>query len=280
MTRALGSVILLALLASASAAQDAAGELEVLSYNVHGLPGFITGDDTLARQRAIGPRLEAFALVALQEDFLSEGHRLLAAARTHPQQLRFSRALQDRVYGSGLSLLSRHPLRARHEEHYRAFNGVLSAGSDGLASKGFQLARIELAPGVELDVYNTHLDAGGGRCDAAARASQVAQLTSAIHTRSRGRAVLLVGDTNLEPTRERDAETLTRLQRATGLRCACLVARQRCCGRIDRILLRSGAGLDLSVRRWKVDQWRDRSGRPLSDHAPLRATLGWRRGPL
>lgn len=281
MKRALRTVILVALVASASTAQDAPrGELQVLSYNVHGLPAFVTGDDTLARQRAIGPRLEAFALVALQEDFLEEGHRLLTSGRTHGRALRFSRALSDRVYGSGLSLLSRHRVRAQHEEHYRAFNGVLSAGSDGLASKGFQLARLELAPGVELDVYNTHLDAGGSSRDAAARASQVAQLTSAIHTRSRGRAVLLLGDTNLKASRPRDARTLAELGRATGLRCACRVARARCCGRIDPILVRSGAGLELEVRAWKVERWIDPAGNALSDHAPLRATLRWRRGPL
>ena len=220
MNQVLGSLLLLSLLAATSAAQDSPqGELEVLSYNVHGLPAFVTGDDTLARQRAIGPRLEPFGLVALQEDFLSEGHRLLASGRSHPHVQRFADALSDRVYGSGLCLLSRHRVRARHQEHYRAFNGVLSAGSDGLASKGFQLARLELAPGVELDVYNTHLDAGGSARDAAARASQVAQLTSAIHIRSRGRALLVLGDTNLKASRERDGRTLARFQRATGLSC-------------------------------------------------------------
>ena len=211
---------LLALLFAAPALAEPeplSGTLEVVSYNVHGLPGFVTGDDTLARLRRISPRLRAFDVVGLQEDFLDEGHSLLLGGTDHPARRRFASKLPQRVYGSGLTTLARAKVLATRELHFTTFHGVVGAGADGLASKGFQITRLQLAAGVELDVYNSHLDAGGALGDSRARASQVAQLTSAIQTFSAGRAVLFLGDTNLKPERPRDARILAGWLEATSL---------------------------------------------------------------
>lgn len=254
----------------------ATGELEVLSYNVHGLPAPITGDDTLARLKAIGPKLEAFGVVGLQEDFLPDGHPLLDAGNRFPRRERFTDTLEGRVYGSGLACFARARVLEVYREPFRAFHGVLAAGSDGLASKGFLLVRLELRPGVELDVYVSHLDAGNAEEDAAARADQVRQVRESLETRSKGRAVVFLGDTNLKAKLPRDARTLASWLEASGLRCACLARRETCCGRIDRILIRGGAGLQLEVQDWgEAPGFTDGAGRPLSDHAPLRARLKW-----
>lgn len=279
-------VALVVVLASLRVAADArdldGGRLRVVSYNVHGLPSLITGDDTLGRQREIAPRLEPFDVVGLQEDFMDDGHRLLTGAATHPTRLRFADLVgPDRFYGSGLTLLARAPVVLRRHEHFEAFHGRLDAGADGLASKGFQLVRLRLAPGVELDVYNTHMDAGGAAGDQAARAEQAAQLARCMRDVSGDRAILLLGDTNLSAGRGRDPETLARWQAETGLRCACLAAREACCGRIDRVLWRGGLGVELEVVRWGVAPgFTDTQGRPLSDHEPIEAELRWRRAPL
>ena len=271
---------LLALLFAAPALAEPeplSGTLEVVSYNVHGLPGFVTGDDTLARLRRISPRLRAFDVVGLQEDFLDEGHSLLLGGTDHPARRRFASKLPQRVYGSGLTTLARAKVLATRELHFTTFHGVVGAGADGLASKGFQITRLQLAAGVELDVYNSHLDAGGALGDSRARASQVAQLTSAIQTFSAGRAVLFLGDTNLKPERPRDARILAGWLEATSLRCACLAVRETCCGRIDRVLIRGGLGLSLEARAWKVLDYRGPQGGALSDHAPIGVRLRWRR---
>jgi endonuclease/exonuclease/phosphatase family metal-dependent hydrolase len=258
------------------------GRLVVLSYNVHGLPPFITGDDTLGRQRAIAPRLAPFDVVGLQEDWTDEGHALLVGPAPQAVKLRFEAALPDRVYGSGLSLLARGRLVERRATHYSTYHGLLDAANDGMASKGYLAARLEVAPGVEVDVYDTHLDAGGAEGDAAARRAQVADLIEAMTTWSAGRAVVLLADTNLGQGAT-DRETLARWLEATGLRCACTVAHdgQDACRRIDRILYRGGAGLDLAPVEWgEPPGFVDEAGRPLSDHAPLRAVLRWRRAPV
>lgn len=277
-----------ALVLSASAREAPAarppdeGRLTLLTYNVHGLPAFITGDETLARQAAIAPLLAPFDVIGLQEDFMDEGHALLLGAAPHRSRLRFAALVaDDRVYGSGLTSLARLPVVFHTSAHFRTFHGLLASGSDGLASKGFQLLRVELAPGVELDVYNSHLDAGGAEGDQEARAAQVAQLTAAMQDVSGDRAVVFLGDTNLGASHGRDPETLTRWLEATRLTCACAAARQTCCGRIDRVLVRGGAGVELTVTRWGVAPgFTDAQGRPLSDHEPLLAELCWRRAPL
>ena len=265
-------------------AQDAAAvesSLTVVTYNVHGLPSFVTGDDTPGRMRAISPRLSGFDLVGLQEDFMPDAHALLVGAARQPARARFDATLTGRFYGSGLTWLSHRPVLLRAEEHFRAYSGIIDGANDGMASKGIQLVRVALAPGVELDVWNTHMDAGGGESDQRARADQLEQILSAMRARSEGRAVVFVGDTNLSERRPADQAALRRFLDATGLRCACLATRESCCARIDRILWRSGIGVELRAVEWGVASgFVDAEGRPLSDHEPIRAVLRWRRGPV
>ena len=72
-----------------------------------------------------------------------------------------------------------------------------------------------------------------------------------------------------------------KLLKATGLRCACSATkRERCCGRIDRVLYRSGVGVGLQAESWKVADFRDPKGKALSDHEPIGVDLRWRRAPL
>ena len=65
----------------------------------------------------------------------------------------------------------------------------------------FSVGRHELAPGVVIDVYNLHADAGGGAGDEAARAAQFVQLAAFMSGYSAGNAVIVAGDTNLKDSR-------------------------------------------------------------------------------
>ena len=99
----------------------------------------------------------------------------------------------------------------------------------------FTVARHELSPGVFVDVYNLHMDAGGSPEDLAAREAQTAQLLAAIAARSEGMALVVAGDTNMGASSEAILQTLLD---GAGLRDAC---RELDCGdetRIDRIMLR------------------------------------------
>lgn len=247
----------------------------MLSYNVHGLPEAVTGDDTPARMAAIAPLLPAFQLIGLQEDWDGSNHEVLVAEGTWPIQEWFDDTLDDsRLYGSGLSLLSPGTELLLHEQHYTECNGVLDGASDCLASKGFQMLRVDLG-GVQLDVYNTHLEAGGGDDDDAARASNVAELLAAMEKLSTDRAVIAMGDTNLHGDDPEDQLLIAQFEDA-GLRNACDEVGCPEPDRIDRIMVRDGGGVALTVQSWQVPQgFLDAGGVPLSDHDPIAVELAW-----
>lgn len=256
------------------------GALGALTYNVQGLPDPLT-DYALTlgeRMDRIAPRL-VDDIIGLQEDFDADAHGRLVAAADHGSRPWFdARVDANRAYGAGLGLLARPVEVDYHEEHYVDCHGVLDGASDCLASKGFQVLTLDLGGGALLDVVNTHHEAGRGPDDVAARASQVEQVIASLDGRSAGRAVLLLGDTNLRPSDPNDALALGRYAEI-GLRDACDEVDCPEPDHIDRFLVRDGDDVALEVTSWEnlVEDWVDDAGDALSDHPPLRITLGWSR---
>jgi len=254
------------------------GSFSLLTYNVHGLPPGITGDDTEARLRAISPRLGAFDVAALQEDFFFT--ELLMEAVEHPWVHQFHETLPGRATHSGLTLVSVLPLVEAHGESWAVCHGVLDSASDCLGSKGLQLARLELGPGASVDVCNLHMEAGGGEEDEAARSQQVEQLLAALAHRSAGRALIVVGDTNLRPSDEADLPLLERLRAAAELEDVCDTTACPEPDHIDRFLFRSGWEVVLRAESWtRQTNFVDDSGQALSDHPALSARFRWERLP-
>ncbi len=250
------------------------GSLRVLTYNVHGLPPEITGDDTTARQARIAPLLEGYDIAALQEDFIESNHELLVGAVDWTTARWFDEVIDGRAYGSGLALLASLSERAYHEQHYSECHGTLDGSGDCLASKGLQRVRLDLGGG-ELDVYNTHHEAGGGDEDNAARWSQVEEVLAAMDEHSAGRAVLFLGDFNLHGDDPEDQPCLD-AYRGYGLEDACDALGCPEPGRIDRAWFRSGDALQLVPTDWAVqEQFVDEQGEPLSDHDAIAVGFDW-----
>lgn len=248
------------------------GRMQVLSYNVAGLPEGISQSRPRANMPQISRLLNEYDLVLAQEDFsfpdelrsaLRLAHQSSPAQRTSPLG-----------FGDGLSRFTRWPFDAFMRVRWRQCHGLISHGSDCLASKGFTVATHRLARGVEVDVYNFHMDAGRHPKDQRAREAQVDQLIRSVHLRSVDRAVILAGDTNLW---EEDEPVLARLIEETGLRDAC---RQLGCvepGRIDRVLYRSSAEVELEPAAWYTDEkFVDSDGEDLSDHLAVGVDFDWR----
>ncbi len=253
------------------------GSFEALTYNVHGLPPAITGDDTTGRMEQIAPLLAAYPIIGLQEDFDPENHAILADAVEHRTELAFDEVLDDRYYGSGLAVLADLEEVDHHHEHYDQCVGTFDHASDCLASKGFQRIRVDLGGGAQLDLYNTHMEAGGGEEDEAARESHVEQVLEVMLAQSAGMAVLFMGDTNLHGDDPVDAATLSLLTEGAALVDACDALG---CGepeRVDRFLFRSGDDLTLEVEDWQVEAaaFVDDDGVPLSDHEAISARFVW-----
>lgn len=257
-----------------------AGTLRVLTYNVHGLPAGITEDDTTGRMELIGPLLSAYDVVGVQEDFTPEGHAALMAGAIQASSAWFDAALDGHVFGSGLLLLFGAEAVLEHTEHYVACHGFLDGASDCLASKGFQVVRLRLAEGVEVDVYNSHLEAGGSAEDDAARAVHVDMLLEAMGGLSAGRALIFLGDTNLHQDQPEDLPLFEAWMSGAGLTDACDAVGCPQPGRIDRIFVRSGGGVKLTVEAWAVDEALvDGEGADLSDHEGISATIRWEAAP-
>ncbi|HUT53706.1 MAG TPA: endonuclease/exonuclease/phosphatase family protein [bacterium] len=247
------------------------GSFTILTYNVAGLPEGISQSHPLWYSKMISPRLSAFDIVVVQEDFVYG--RDLRSQDDHPY---YSGRSRSGIFGDGLARFSRFPMGAVEHAAWEACHGHLDSGSDCLTPKGFSVAAHELAPGVFLEVYNLHFDAGGAEGDLAARAAEMDQLITALAARSAGRAVILAGDWNLSPKRAENLELLDKILTSQGLTDSC---RALNCGRerIDRVMFRSGAGLSLRPVAYKVETERfaDRKGRPLSDHDAVSVGFEW-----
>lgn len=262
------------LLAAGGLAQPRAsvsGVLRLLTYNVAGLPEGISRSRPSANIPRMGPLLSGYDLVLVQEDFAFQAELRAGIRLAHASIGSGTGRLPD--LGDGLNRFASHPFRGFHRERWQRCNGILDSGSDCMAPKGFTVATHELAPGIRVDVYNLHMDAGRSADDRRAREAQVEQVLRSLDRRSSRRAVVVAGDTNLW---RGDEPVLQRFVREGQLTCACRALRCGEEGRIDRVLFRSGPDVDLTVRRWRVPaDFVDDAGRPLSDHSPVEVELVW-----
>jgi hypothetical protein len=251
----------------------ASGDLTVLTYNVAGLPEGISGSHPERNTPQISPRLNDFGLVLVQEDFWY--HAVLIKDDQHPyrsEPWRTPPVAED--IGDGLDMFSLWPFADYEHVYWGACNGQSDCASDCLAKKGFTFARLTLAPGQEIDVYNLHMEAGGCAEDVVLREADAKLLSDTILMRSKDRAVIVGGDFNLHEENPTDYAVLTGLLERTGLSDTCRTLQ---CTRpqIDRVLFRSGQALTLTAKSWQVhDDFVDAaSGEQLSDHKPVSAVL-------
>jgi len=251
------------------------GTFDLLTYNVAGLPHYLSSSDPVRNTPRISRRLDAYDLALVQEDF--RYHAKLARHARHPFRSRPLR-LHAAPVGDGLNRFSTFPFAEFERIRWDECHGIVGDGSDCLSAKGFSLARHEISPGVVIDVYNLHADAGGAEGDIEARAAQFRQLRAHLARVSHGNAVIVAGDTNLKgAARPRDGEIMAGFLGATGMADVA-----RFLGgfpeTIDRVFFRSGAGVALRPLRWRIaDEFVDGDGAPLSDHEPIHARFAWRR---
>ena len=270
----------------------------MLSYNVH---GFYWRDGTISseeRSSEIGRLLGPYDVVMVQEDF--EYHDLLTHAfayqidevgnpprdhfgltlfRVLTAPIRLLSARAKYPYGSGLSIFSKNLVAPEGEvtrEWLGACYGWLRHANDCLASKGFLRVRVRLPGGAEVDVYNTHLDAGSTEGDRAARLIQLEGLQDRIRTLSGGRAVILGGDLNSDyddedgnATRGPDYARVERLMRETRLQDSGARPPASRWRRIDYILYRGSDRVQLAVTDRGEDLRFVHDGSPLSDHPAI-----------
>jgi endonuclease/exonuclease/phosphatase family metal-dependent hydrolase len=238
--------------------------------------------DTAGRIAQIAPMLADFPIIGLQESWIDKNQAVIDAANSHQTKLAFADKLNaEKVYGSGLAALINRPVAEVVRQHYAECNGFFDAASDCLASKGVMMTRLHLggAAHCTLDLYNTHLEAGGKKADEAVRSGQVGAILALMATASAGRAVLLLGDTNLRPSDPPDLVELERFA-AAGLADACTVTACPEPDHIDRFLYKSGDKVQIEAKTWtRETRFVDKDGVDLSDHPALSTRLRWTCAP-
>ncbi|MDQ1049573.1 jacalin-like lectin [Streptomyces sp. V4I2] len=260
------------------AAAATSGTFNVLTYNVAGLPEGLSSGNPETNTPLISPRLAAYDLVNVQEDF--NYHAALYAGDNHPYRTATSGGVP---FGDGLNTLSDHPF-----EDFERVKWNACTGTNCLTPKGFSLARVRLAEGVFVDLYNVHTNADATDDALAARRANVEQLSDFIQANSSGNAVLVMGDTNTRYTRAGDnIRTLVEengltdpwvklvkggtapAQGADALVCP-TTAPTNDCEVVDKVLYRGSKLLSLNATRYN-NEWAsflDSAGGNLSDHFP------------
>lgn len=136
---------LVTLSAPALATADLRGELTALTYNVAGLPQFISSSDPTTNSPLISPLLNAYDLVLLQEDFTDPiglgyigFHEVVTADAEHPHRsdpappplgadLRRTPPHQPPLLADGLNRLSRSPIGNLERHMWIGCHGEFSA---------------------------------------------------------------------------------------------------------------------------------------------------------
>ncbi|MBT2526570.1 endonuclease/exonuclease/phosphatase family protein [Streptomyces sp. ISL-99] len=270
--------------APASAA-DTSGTFNVLTYNVAGLPQGLSSGNPETNTPLISPRLAAYDIVNVQEDF--NYHAALYAGDKHPYRTATSGGAG---IGDGLNTLSDYAF-----EDFERVDWRDCTGTDCLTPKGFALARVRLAEGVFVDLYNVHTNADVTDAALAARRANIEQLSDFIQANSAGNAVIVMGDTNTRYTRSGD--NIRTLATENGLTDAWVqlarggsapaqgsepivcpkTAPTNECEVVDKVLYRGSDLVNLSATRYN-NEWAsflDSKGGNLSDHFPHAVDFSW-----
>jgi len=286
-----------AVLATPTPVFAATGTFTALTYNVAGLPDFLSSAPTPRgpATTAIGQRLAPYDVVHVQEDFNYHAN-LYAADTSHAYRTPTSGGAG---FGSGLNTLSKLPYDTGDFERVR-WDSCFIASGDCLTPKGFTFMRVRLAEGVYVDFYNAHTDAGTEAGDHRARADNLRQLGAFIGSHSAGNAVVVMGDTNTRYTRTGD--TIAAFAASNGLTDAWvqlvragnapapgsdpLVCDENAvtdeCEVVDKVLYRGSRFVTLTATAYHNEHAgfrQDGTGAMLSDHDPISVAFSWATNP-
>jgi hypothetical protein len=287
----------------------ATGEFSALTYNVAGLPEGITGSpNPLARMPLIGVLFNDYDLVLTQEDWETPEVNPLAPQRVYHELLaeraqhRYRSiampvplgndpthwpANTDRpeilaLLSDGLNEFSRiefDPKTTVHVTWNECYGDFTVGAGDCLATKGFSVTTHTLAPGVEVDIYNLHGEAGRTEVDIPLLVDNFEQqLADFVSDPARaGRAVILAGDTNLHTDRSPDGDAWRTFLTRTGLSDVCdTVACGAEADQIDKFAYRNSSTLEIVPQSHVFEAQKfSYEGGDLSDHPPLNVRFRW-----
>jgi len=167
-------------------------DINVITYNVCGLPDFITFDrglvPTKKRFSYIGKNLKQYDIIGLQEAFIADREIIEKSLKTH-YVVHGTDVGTVKMLGSGVYIFSRWPVSRSHFEQWN-----YTGGPDALSHKGFVAATVHVSKELAVDVYNLH----GQTQWTDMKLKNYAQLANFMEYFSlgEGRPILLIGDFN------------------------------------------------------------------------------------
>ncbi|KAF8314493.1 inositol phosphophingolipids phospholipase C [Clavulina sp. PMI_390] len=180
-------------------------ELRVLSFNCWGLK--FVSKDRQQRFRAIADELaeSPYDIIALQEVWVRADYELIRSRVS--ARLPYAKVFYAGALGAGIAILSRFPILETSSFSY-THNGspIDVAAGDWIVGKGLFSAVISHPILDEVEIFNTHMNAGGGDSgtNEVARISRITaawELTKRIrHSAALGRHVIVTGDFNSIPS--------------------------------------------------------------------------------
>lgn len=252
------------------------GSFSLLIYNIAGLPWVVSSSSPVSNTPQIGPLLNDYDIVLLQEDFWY--HDDLTPGVTLPYQT-VPQDTDPSVFDlhDGLNRFSKFEFDQVSRTTWKECSGYLSNSCDCLASKGFSSSMMEIGPGTKVRIYNVHLDAGESDGDVAARKAQFQQLSRDIKSRAHGEAIVVAGDVNLVETIPADVKNFDRFLADTGLVDTC--RELNCTDELfDKVLFRSSPTLEFEISSRELPgKFVDDDGDDLSDHKPVLVSFLWSR---
>ncbi|MEP6655213.1 MAG: hypothetical protein ABJA82_17750 [Myxococcales bacterium] len=277
------------------------GEFRALTYNVAGLPEGLSGSEPSMNTQYISPLLNDYALVMVQEDWKEPNpnilallgyhvyHNILAKEAKHPYQsipkpipVLTDLTRPTALVSDGLNFFSNFPFQepVTRVRWTNCFGDAKVGAADCLAQKGFAMAAFEFAPGIKIDVYTLHAEAGSTEMDQSLQVADYQQLSAYILANSAGHAVILGGDTNLHLEDPADLMIWNGFLQSTGLMemCktfACPTADNL---EVDKFAYHGNASLTITPLMYAFPRSRfvrPTDGKPLSDHPPLEMRFRW-----
>lgn len=285
-----------ALSVGASADDVKQGTLNLLSYNVSGIPFFgdtqgsqrdLRGFDRMKKIGEVLSTQSGCDLIGTQEDF--DLHPALSAAMkdVYPYQTLTSGGLP---LGDGLNLFSKFPIYNVERIEWRSSFGVLSGSADRLAKKGILHSTVEISEGVFIDFYVIHTDAGVDPKSVEARGDNFRQLAEVINARTEDRAAIVIGDYNSRYDRNQSDDLYNNLVAPAGLTDAWAVLYNNgdCTfdngenwnptlgETIDKVMFKSGGGVELTAQSLEYVRFTNDAGQTYTDHISTKASLSYR----
>ncbi len=272
--------------------EDYSGTLDMLAYNVSGIPvvGNFQGTvytNTNDRGKLIGGLLNGTDVdfIGVEEDF--NAHPYLAAEMSnYPYRSAHSGGLST---GQGLNVFSRHKLYNIERVNWNIEYGTISGSMDALANKGFIYSLMELEEGVYIDVIVVHMDAGYDLFSRYARADNMRQLANYINEKhDDGRALIVLGDFNFKFKRRLSDDMYNNLILPTGLKDLWAELyndgiydaddenfKEDDRDTLDRVLYRSGSYVSLDPVARLSPALTGENGERYTDHLPMIGRLNY-----